>query len=343
VTAKSSLNVFALSLVVLALGSIAARNTRERAQVHLLNVSYDPTRELYAALNPYFVKGFEQKHGGTKASVEQSHGGSSRQAKRVINDELEADIVTFGLISDVGALQKRGFIKADWASRLPNNSQPYYSTIVFVVRKGNPFQIRDWPDLIKGDIEIITPDPKTSGNGKLAALSAWGSIRLNGGTDADAKNYLKQFYKHTPFLEAGARATSTAFAIEKRGDVNVTWENEALRQIAESKGDLEIVYPPRSILAEPAVAWVDVNVAKHHTQDAARAYLEFLFTDEAQEVIAQSGYRPFNANVLARHAKKFPELDLFKVTAIAKDWEDAQQRFFSDNGIIDTVYKPKPR
>jgi sulfate/thiosulfate-binding protein len=342
VTGQRSLNVFALGLVALALGSIAARNTREHAPVQLFNVSYDPTRELYAALNARFVQGYAREH-GTKVAVEQSHGGSSRQARLVISGELQADVVTLGLTSDVEALHKRGFIKSGWAARLPNDSQPYYSTIVFVVRRGNPYQIRDWPDLIKSAIEIIVPDPTTSGNGKLAALGAWGSIVLRGGTEADAKAYLKEFYRHAPFLETGARATATAFGIEKRGDVNVTWENEALRQVAESNGELEIVYPPRSILAEPAVAWVDVNVEKHHTQDAARAYLEYLFGDEAQEIIAQSGYRPCNPKVLARHAKKFPELDLFKVTLIAKDWEDAQQRFFSDTGLIHTVYKPKPR
>jgi sulfate/thiosulfate-binding protein len=341
-TTQRSLNLFALTLVALAIGSIAARNTHTRTAVQLLNVSYDPTRELYAALNPRFVQAFGNAQ-GVEISVEQSHGGSSRQARSVISGELAADVVTLGLSSDVEALHKRGFIKSGWASRLPNNSQPYYSTIVFVVRRGNPYAIRDWPDLIKSDIEIITPDPKSSGNGKLAALASWGSILANGGTESDAKTYLKQFYQHTPFLEAGARATATAFAIEKRGDVNVAWENEALRQVAEAKGELEIVYPPLSILAEPAVAWVDVNVAKHHSQEAARAYLEYLFSDEAQEIIAQSGYRPFNPKVLERHAQKFPKLNLFRVTAIAKDWEDAQQKFFADNGIIDTVYKPKPR
>ncbi|HET6340483.1 MAG TPA: sulfate ABC transporter substrate-binding protein [Polyangiales bacterium] len=341
-TTTRGLNLFALTLVVFAIGSIAARNTHTRAPVQLLNVSYDPTRELYAALNPHFVKTFGHAH-GVEVAVEQSHGGSSRQARSVISGALAADVVTLGLSSDVEALRKRGFIKADWASRLPNHSQPYYSTIVFVVRRGNPYAIRDWPDLVKADVEIIVPDPKSSGNGKLAALASWGSILANGGTDADAKAYLRQFYQHAPFLEAGARATSTAFAIEKRGDVNVAWENEALRQVAESKGELEIVYPPLSILAEPAVAWVDANVAKHKSQEAARAYLEYLFSDEAQEIIAQSGYRPFNPKVLERHAKRFPKLNLFRVTAVAKDWEDAQQKFFADNGIIDTVYKPKPR
>lgn len=342
VTATRGLNIFALILVAFALGSIAAKNIHPDAPVQLVNASYDPTRELYAALNPRFVKEYGGAH-NVKVGVEQSHGGSSRQAKHVIDSQLPADVVTFGLISDVTALQKRGFIQAGWQKRLPNDSQPYYSTIVFVVRRGNPLAIRDWRDLIKEDTEIIVPDPKTSGNGKLAALSAWGSIVLNGGSATDAKAYLKEFYRRTPFLEAGARATTTAFSIEKRGDVHVTWENEALREVAESNGDLEIVYPPRSILAEPAVAWVDVNVAKHHTADAARAYLEFLFSDEAQDVIAQNGYRPWSEKILARYAAKFPKLNLFRVTDIAKDWEDAQQQFFADNGIIDTVYKPKPR
>ena len=341
-TATRGLNIFALTLVVFALGSIAAENIHGNASVQLLNASYDPTRELYAALNPHFADAYSKAQ-HTNLVVEQSHGGSSRQARAVIDGKLAADVVTFGLVSDVGALHKRGYIKAGWAERLPNNSQPYYSTIVFVVRRGNPRALHDWADLIKEDIEIIVPDPKSSGNGKLAALAAWGSVLLNAGSAAEAKAYLKQFYQHAPFLEAGARATATAFAVEKRGDVNVTWENEALREVAESKGGIEIVYPPRSILAEPAVAWVDVNVQKHRTEDAARAYLEFLFTDEAQEVIAQNGYRPFNETVLARHAQQFPKLNLFRVTAIAKDWEDAQQQFFSDNGIIDTVYQPKPR
>lgn len=341
-TVTRGLNIFAVTLVVLALSSIAAKNIHENAPVQLLNASYDPTRELYAALNPHFADKYSKAH-HSKVVVEQSHGGSSRQARNVIDGKLAADVVTFGLVSDVAALQKRGFVKAGWASRLPNNSQPYYSTIVFVVRRGNPRLIHDWPDLVQEDLEIIVPDPKTSGNGKLAALSAWGAITLNGGSASDAKAYLKQFYAHAPFLEAGARATTTAFSIEKRGDVHVTWENEALREVAESKGELEIVYPPHAILAEPAVAWVDVNVAKHQSEAAARAYLEFLFTDEAQEVIAQTGYRPWSEKVLARHTDKFPKLNLFRVTDIAKDWEDAQQQFFSDNGIIDTVYKPKPR
>jgi sulfate transport system substrate-binding protein len=337
-----ALNIFALSLGAIAIGAITATNLHARAPISLLNVSYDPTRELYARLNPQFVTTYE-KAAGKHVEIKQAHGGSSRQARAVVSGELEADVVTLGLSTDVEALRAHGLIAADWATRLPNHSQPYYSTIVFVVRHGNPRAIHDWPDLIQPGIDIITPDPRTSGNGKLSVLAAWGAVLARGGSRADAKAYLKTFFEHAPFLESGARATGTAFAIEKVGDVNVTWENEALREIDESKGVLEIVYPPLSILAEPAVAWVDANVAKHKNQAAARAYLEFLFSDQAQEVIAESGYRPFNPQVLARHVKRFPRLNLFPITDIAKDWGDAQQTFFAENGIIETVYKPKPR
>jgi sulfate/thiosulfate transport system substrate-binding protein len=288
---SSTLNVFALVLAAAAIGAIAAKNLHAKAPVVLFNVSYDPTRELYAKLNPEFVTEYE-KAGGKHVEIRQAHGGSSRQARAVISGELEADVVTLGLSSDVESLQKHGLVASGWASRLPNDSQPYYSTIVFVVRRANPRAIRDWPDLIQPGVEIVTPDPKTSGNGKLSALAAWGAVLGRGGTEEDAKQYLKAFYEHTTVLESGARSATTAFAIRKLGDVQVVWESEALRAVDESKGELEIVYPPLSILAEPAVAWVDANVAKHQSQSAARAYLEFLFTDKAQEVIAQSGYRP---------------------------------------------------
>jgi len=336
------LSAGAVGLVVLAVLAIGAKNYQRNADVKLLNVSYDPTRELYQRLNPRFAEAYA-KETGRKVLVTQSHGGSSRQARTVIDGDQPADVVTLGLPSDIGALQKRGLISESWATRLPNHAQPYYSTIVFVVRRGNPFGIRDWPDLVRGSLEIITPDPRTSGNGKLSALAAWGAILTRGGSEAEARAYLKAFYDRTPFLETGARATGIAFAVEKQGDVNVTWENEALREVAESKGELELVYPKVSILAEPVVAWVDTNVAKHGTEEAARAYLGFLFTDGAQELIAETGYRPFKAEVLKRHRDIFPEIQLFPVTAIARDWEDAQQRFFAENGIIDTVYRPKPR
>jgi sulfate transport system substrate-binding protein len=341
-TKTRALNVFSLALALAALVAIVARNLHARAPVSLLNVSYDPTRELYARLNPEFVAKYGKATNKT-LEVRQAHGGSSRQARAVIAGKAEADVVTLGLPSDIEALSKRGLIASNWASRLPNDSKPYYSTIVFVVRAGNPRKIQDWPDLLLPGVEIMTPDPRTSGNGKLSALAAWGAVLARGGSEGDATSYLRAFYEHTPFLESGARATATAFAVEKLGDVHVAWENEALREVAEAKGALELVYPPLSILAEPAVAWVDTNVAKHASLTAARAYLEFLFSDSAQEIIAQSGYRPYHARVLARHRERFPQLNLFTIKAIAKDWEDAQHRFFAEDGIIETVSKPKPR
>jgi sulfate/thiosulfate-binding protein len=332
------LNVFALSLVALAVVAIGAKNIEPQAGARLLNVSYDPTRELYARLNPLFAAQY-----GQPVVLEQSHGGSSRQARAVTSGEQAADVVTLGLLSDIEALHKRGLLADGWAKRLPNNSQPYYSTIVFVVRRGNPLDIHDWPDLIKPGIDVITPDPKTSGNGKLSALAAWGAITLRGGSEADARTYLRTLYEHAPFLETGARSATTAFAVEKLGHVQVVWESEALRAVGESKGDLEIVYPPISILAEPAVAWVDTNARAHHTEKLAKAYLEFLFTEQAQVVVAESGYRPYDPKVLAKYTQRFPQLNLFSITAIAKDWDDAQQRFFAENGIIDSVYQAKPR
>jgi sulfate/thiosulfate transport system substrate-binding protein len=336
------LDWFAVALVALAVAVIGAKNYERNADVKLLNVSYDPTRELYQKINPQFIDKY-QRDTRRHALVTQSHGGSSRQARSVVEGEQVADVVTLGLRSDVEALHKRGLIADAWWARLPNDSQPYYSTIVFVVRRGNPSGIRDWPDLVRGSTELITTDPKTSGNGKLSALAAWGAIVLRGGSEAEARAYLKTFYDHAPFLEAGARSAGTAFAVEKLGDVQVTWENEALRETAESKGELEIVYPKLSILAEPVVAWVDVNVSRNKTLAPAKAYLEYLFSDAAQQIVAESGYRPYRADILSKYRARFPDLNLFHISAIAKDWEDAQQRFFGENGIIDTVYKPKPR
>jgi sulfate/thiosulfate-binding protein len=339
---RRALNLFGLSLAALAIGALAVRNLSAAAPISLLNASYDPTRELYAQLNPLFIKQY-QGSTGERVEIKQSHAGSSRQARAVIDGEHAADVVTFGLPSDVDVLRKRGLVGDKWSERLPNQSRPYTSTIVFVVRSGNPLNVHDWPDLLQPNVEIITPDPRSSGNAKLSALAAWGAVLLRGGSEADAKAYLKRFYEHAPFLEPAARGAALAFAVENLGDVHLAWENEALREVSESKGALELVYPPLSIVAEPSVTWVDSNVGKHHTEALAKAYLEFLFTEPAQEIIAQSGYRPFNASVLARHSKSFPDLKLFSITAIAKDWEDAQQRFFAENGIIDTVYEPKPR
>ena len=336
------INLAALAAVAVAAVLIVAKNVDSKAPTQLLNVSYDPTRELYRDIDAAFSARYRRESGRT-VEIHQAHGGSSRQARLAVSGEFKPDVVTLGLPSDVEVLHKHGLIPDGWAARLPNQSRPYSSTIIFVVRKGNPRGIHDWPDLIKPGIEVITPDPKSSGNGKLTALAAWGAVVTRGGSDGDARNYLKALYEHAPFLVPAARAAGVAFAVEKIGDVHLAWENEALREVAEAKGDLEIVYPPVSILAEPTVAWVDANVDKNGSAPLARAYLEYLFTDEAQEIIARNGYRPYKAEVLQRHAGTLPPLELFPVSAIAKDWEDAQTRFFADNGIIDTVYQPKPR
>ncbi len=334
-------NMAAVAAIIVAAALISVKNLDAGAATRLLNVSYDPTRELYQSLNERFAATYEQAT-GVPLRITQSHGGSSRQARSVISGEQPADVVTLGLYSDIDALRKRGLIAEGWSTRLPHNSQPYVSTIVFVVRKGNPRRIHDWPDLIAPNVSIITPDPKTSGNGKLSALAAWGAALRRGASDAEARAYLQQFYEHVPVLDAGARGAATTFAVENIGDVHLTWENEALREVAASKGGLEIVYPPVSILAEPFVAWVDANVVRDRTQAAAKAYLKFLFTDEAQEIMATLGYRPVNADILKKYADRLPPLDLFPVTLLARDWEDAQQKFFAENGIIDTVTRPAP-
>jgi sulfate/thiosulfate-binding protein len=327
---------------IVAVTLIAIKNVEGYSPHHILNVSYDPTRELYQKVNTAFAAAYFKQTGDTVA-VRQSHGGSSYQGRQVATGAQAADVVTLGLPSDLEGIAKRGLIAANWRERLPNGAQPYYSTLVFVVRKGNPKHIADWPDLIQPDVEVITPDPKTSGNGKLAVLAAWGAVISRGGSETEARDYLKAYFDHAPFLLPAARAAGVAFAVEKKGDVNVAWENEALREVAEAKGELQIVYPPLSILAEPAVAWVDANVAKNNSLALSKAYLDYLFSDEAQEIIAREGYRPFKPEIAARHADKLPPLKLFPISLIAKDWSDAQQKFFAENGVVDSFYTPKPR
>jgi sulfate transport system substrate-binding protein len=325
--------------VLLAATLIAAKNLQGDTS-QILNVSYDPTRELYTALDAQFVAEYQQRT-GVRLEIKQSHGGSSRQAHSVIDGSQKADVVTLALTTDVDALRKRGLIAADWQKRLPNNSEPYTSTIVFVVRKGNPKAIHDWPDLIKGEVAIVTPNPRTSGNGKLSVLAAWGSVTTRGGSEADALAYLKALYRHVAVFDAGARGAATSFAVEKIGDVHLTWENEAWREVAADKDELEIVYPPVSIRAEPAVAWVDANVQGGKTAAEAKAYLEYLFTDAAQETIAKFGYRPINPEILAKYADRLPNIQLFPISAIAKDWDEARERFFGDNGILDAIASAK--
>jgi sulfate/thiosulfate transport system substrate-binding protein len=330
------LNAFAVTAVVIAATLVVVKNIQGDTSNVLLNVSYDPTRELFHDLNGQFSAQYA-KQTGKKLTIQQSHGGSSRQAQAVI-DGLPADVVTLALRSDVEALHRRGLIADGWAQRLPDDSEPYTSTIVFVVRKGNPRNIRDWPDLVRPGVSVITPNPKTSGNGKLSVLAAWGSVLCRGGTETQALQYLKELYQHVPVLDTGARDATNTFTQEKIGDVHLTWENEALLETEEYRGDFEIVYPPVSIRAEPSVAWVDANVARRKTEVYAKAYLEFLFTDQAQETIAQHGYRPINPTVLKKHANRFPQIDLFPVTILAKNWDDAQQKFFAEAGIFDAIH-----
>ena len=326
-------------VVVLAAASAVFAKNAERSAPRtgtLINVSYDPTRELYRDLNPKFVAACQART-GQRPEITQSHGGSSRQA-RAVADGLDADVVTLALYSDVDLLRKQGLIADGWSSRLPNESRPYTSTIVFVVRKGNPHHIEDWPDLLRAGVSIVTPSPKTSGNGKLAFLAAWGAALRRGGDEAAARAFVTNLYAHVVALDPGSRAATTAFSEDKVGDVHLTWENEAILETSDAAANLELVYPPTSIRAEPYVAWVDRNVARKGSEALAKAYLEYLFSDEGQELIAQHGYRPFREDILKKHATRLPALDLFPVTLVAKDWNDAQQKFFSEGGVFDTIH-----
>ncbi len=307
--------------------------------IEILNVSYDPTRELYRAVNEAFAPAYKAKT-RIDVTIRQSHGGSGTQARAVI-DGLEADVVTLALWPDTNAIAKAGLIAPGWEKSLPNDSLPYTSTIVFVVRKGNPKGIKDWPDIVKPGVEIVTPNPKTSGNGKLSFLAAWGSVVTRGGSDDDALAFVKKVYEQTPVLDLGARAATTTFVQKGIGDVHLAWENEARLEVQEAGGDVEIVYPSTSFLAEPHVAVVTKNAEKKGTTDVAKAYLEFLYTPEGQEIIAKNFYRPTDPTVLAKYRKQFPDLTLFKIDAIAKSWDDAQSRFFADGALFDGFYKPK--
>ncbi|MBI3223935.1 MAG: sulfate ABC transporter substrate-binding protein [Mycolicibacterium cosmeticum] len=329
------LNIVGVVAIVLAGVLLTVKNLPDDTPNQLLNVSYDPTREVYAALDKAFVAQYQGP-----LEIKQSHGGSGRQARNVIDGTEPANVVSLALISDVDALRKRGLISDDWQKRLPNNSVPYTSTVVFVVHKGNPKNIHDWPDLVHDGVSVVTPNPKSSGNGQLSFLAAWGSVTTRNGTPEQAQEYLRQLYRHVAVFDAGARTSATSFADQKIGDVHLTWENEALREVAANKDEFEVVYPPVSIKAEPAVAWVDANDKDAQTLRNSKAYLEYLFTPPAQELFAQYGYRPILSDVLAKHADTLPAISLFPITAIAKDWNDARQKFYADNGIYDTISSP---
>ncbi len=303
----------------------------------LLNVSYDPTRELYDEINAAFRKRWEPAHGPLR--INQSHGGSGKQARAVI-DGLEADVVTLALAGDIDAIaEKGGLLPAAWQSRLPQSSAPYTSTVVFVVRRGNPKAIRDWEDLGRPGVSVITPSPKTSGGARWNHLAAWGwALRRPGGSEASALAYLARLYRNVPVFDAGARGSTVTFAERGLGDVLVAWESEALLLTTEvGKGRFEIVVPSVSILAEPPVALVDRNAEKHGTRAAAQAYLDFLYTDEGQEIAAKHHYRPRSAAVLARHGARFPKVSLFTVDEVFGGWKKAQKVHFDDGGVFDRV------
>jgi len=329
-------NALALGLVAFAVGLLGWKHAERRvpgAAVQLLNVSYDPTRELYAELNPKFIGEYGKATGETVA-VTQSHGGSSRQARLVASGSEPADVVTLALPSDIDTLRLTKLVADDWRTQFPHDSSPYYSTIVFVVRKGNPKHVTDWSSLTAPGIEVVTPDPRTSGNGKLSVLAAWGSVIYRGGTEAEARDLVAGIYRNVGHLGEGARDSTTSFELAKEGDVHLTWENEAIREVAASRGELSIIYPPVSIRAEPSVAVVTANAAKRKVEGVATAYLNYLYSDAAQEVLAEKGYRPQNEAILAKHRDLLPNLELFPVTAVAHDWNDAQYKFFGDTGIF---------
>lgn len=328
----------ALAMLLLPLGCARTDSPGGVKTIELLNVSYDPTRELWRDLNATFIPSYEKEH-GVKLTIKQSHGGSGSQARAIV-DGLDADVATLALYSDTDQIRKKGLLAEGWADRLPHKSLPYLSTIVFVVRKGNPKGIKDWPDLIKEDVQVITPNPKTSGNGKLSFLAAWGSVIHAKKSESEAKEYITQLYRRVPVLDTGARGSTTTFAQKGIGDVHITWENEAFLEVEEAKGDLEMVYPPASIRAEPYVAWVDANVRQKGTTEVAEAYLKFLYTPEAQEIIAKHHYRPVDEAVLKKHAGELHPIALFPITTVAADWNAAQDKFFGDGGVFDAVYKP---
>jgi sulfate transport system substrate-binding protein len=320
------------------LGATAA----DAANVTLLNVSYDPTRELYKDENAAFAAQWKQKTGDT-VTINMSHNGSGAQSRAII-DGLDADVATLALAYDIDAIADRAkLLPANWQKRLPQGSTPYTSTVVFLVRKGNPWKIKDWPDLIKPGVHVVTPNPKTSGGARWAYLAAWAyAEKAQGGNAQKAKDFVAQVYKHVPVLDTGARGATTTFAQRGIGDVLLSWENEAHLALQEAGGadKFQIVYPSNSILAEPPVAVIDKNVDRHGTRKVAEAYLQFLYTPQAQEIEAKDFYRPRDQNILAAHAAQFPKIPLYTIDDVFGGWTKAQQVHFSDGGVFDQIYKP---
>ncbi|MFO1305666.1 MAG: sulfate ABC transporter substrate-binding protein [Burkholderiales bacterium] len=327
--------------ILLAAAVSAVAIATARADVTLLNVSYDPTRELYQDFNVAFLKQWHAK-GGEKVTIRQSHGGSGKQARTVI-DGLDADVVTLALASDINAIAEKGkLLPADWQKRLPNNSTPYTSTIVFLVRKGNPKAIKDWDDIAKPGVSVITPNPKTSGGAQWNYLAAWEYGKRKYGSDAKAREFVTNVYKNVPVLDSGARGSTTTFVERGVGDVLLAWENEAFLALKEFGPDkFEIVGPSLSILAEPPVAVVDRNVDKKGTRKVAEAYLQYLYSPEGQEIAARNFYRPSDPKVAAKYEKQFPKITLVTIDGAFGGWPNATKTHFADGAIFDQIYIPK--
>ena len=327
-----------VAAAVLALSASAPAVPKKQT---LLNVSYDPTRELYQEFNTAFAADWKAKT-GQDVEIQQSHSGSGKQARAVI-DGLDADVVTLALAYDIDAIHEKGdLLPANWQTRLPNNSAPYTSTIVFLVRKGNPKGIKDWDDLVKPGVSVITPNPKTSGGARWNYLAAWGyALRQNNNDEAQARAFIEKLYKNVPVLDTGARGATVTFVESGIGDVLIAWENEALLAAKElGQGKFEIVAPSLSILAEPPVALVDRVVDRKGTRAVAQAYLEYWYTEQGQEIAAKHYYRPRLQSVAAKYADQFPKVELFTIDEVFGGWKKAQETHFADGGIFDQIYHP---
>lgn len=335
---RSQPTLLQVSLIILLLGATLAFAQKE---ITLLNVSYDPTRELYQEINTAFAKSWKEKT-GQMVSIKQSHGGSSKQARAVI-DGLQADVVTLALAYDIDAIHEQAkLLPKDWQKRLPHNSAPYTSTLAFLVRKGNPKRIKDWEDLLKPGTSVITPNPKTSGVARWNYLAAWGfALKKNNGDEARARAFITQLYKNVPILDSGARGATTTFVERGIGDVLINWENELLLIQKLSPGQYEIVAPSVSILAEPTVSLVDKVADKRGTRAIAQAYLEYLYSEEGQEIAAKNFYRAHSTTVTAKYAAQFPKLNLFTIDEVFGGWQKAHKTHFADGGVFDQIYLSK--
>jgi sulfate transport system substrate-binding protein len=324
-------------LVLLAAAGVVLTAAVAAKDVSLLNVSYDPTRELYRQINTAFAAQWKAQH-SDNVTIQMSHGGSGKQARSVV-DGLSADVVTLALAYDIDAIADHGLLAKDWQTKLPNNATPYTSTIVFLVRKGNPKGIKDWADLVRPGVQVVTPNPKSSGGARWNFLAAWGyALKQPGGSDATAKAYVSELFKHVPVLDTGARGATNTFVQRGIGDVLIAWENEALlaqRQLGNNA--FEIVVPSVTIVAEPPVAVVDSNVDKHGTRAVAQAYVEFLYSPQGQDIAAKNFYRPRAPDVAARYASQFPVVHTFTLAELFGDWRKAQAKFFNDGAVFDQL------